>query len=140
MNFSDYIIYVDESGDHNPVQPNSSYYPIFSLAFCIFKKSDYLDLIVPKFKDLKFRWFGHDAFVFHEREIRKRVKPFNRITPKDKNDSFMIELNHLMAEAQMTIVASVIDKNKLSGSVDPYALALRFCLESVMLFLKEKIG
>ena len=37
----------------------------------------------------------------------------------------------------MTIVASVINKNKLSGSVDLYALALRFCLESVMLFLKE---
>lgn len=33
MSFSDYIVYVDESGDHGPV---SSDYPVFVLAFCIF--------------------------------------------------------------------------------------------------------
>jgi len=37
MAFSDYIVYVDESGDHGleNVDPN---YPLFVLAFCIFKK------------------------------------------------------------------------------------------------------
>jgi len=35
--FSDYIIHVDESGDHSleSIDPN---YPVFVLAFCIFNK------------------------------------------------------------------------------------------------------
>ena len=35
MNFSDYIVYVDESGDHGlKIAP---LYPIFVLAFCVFE-------------------------------------------------------------------------------------------------------
>jgi hypothetical protein len=44
MDFSDYIVYVDESGDHGLVNIDTQY-PIFVLAFCIFKKSDYLKTV-----------------------------------------------------------------------------------------------
>jgi len=46
MKFSDYIIYVDESGDHSleSIDPD---YPIFVLSFCIFKKSKYTSISVP---------------------------------------------------------------------------------------------
>ena len=39
--FSEYIVYVDDSGDHGlkKTDPN---YPMFVLAFCIFRKEDYL--------------------------------------------------------------------------------------------------
>jgi hypothetical protein len=39
MEFSDYIIYVDESGDHSmaPVDPD---YPVFVSDFCVFHKHD----------------------------------------------------------------------------------------------------
>ena len=35
--FSRYIVYADESGDHGPA---SLEYPIFVLAFCIFDKEE----------------------------------------------------------------------------------------------------
>jgi hypothetical protein len=46
MPFSDYIVYVDESGDHSlqSIDPN---FPVFSLVFCIFKKSDFVETVVP---------------------------------------------------------------------------------------------
>ena len=44
---SDYIIYVDESGDHSLAKINPEY-PLFVLALCIVKKSEYADQIVPR--------------------------------------------------------------------------------------------
>ena len=141
MEFSDYIIYVDESGDHNLIQTNPAY-PIFSLAFCIFKKDEYLSSIVPSLQDLKFRWFGHDAFVLHEREVRKREKPFDTLTPKARYDGFMNELSDLMATTPMTVIASVIHKDnqkaQYAAPANPYELALRFCMERTTRFLREQ--
>lgn len=42
MDFSDYIVYVDESGDHTLNGYNSKY-PVFVLAFCIFHKRYYTE-------------------------------------------------------------------------------------------------
>ncbi len=60
--FSDYIVYVDESGDHglNTIDPN---YPVFVLAFCIFKKTDYWQQTVPAIQEFKFNHFGHDQAI-----------------------------------------------------------------------------
>lgn len=57
--FSEYIVYVDESGDHGlkTIDPN---YPVFVLAFCIFKTLDYVKTAVPLLQDFKFKHFGHD--------------------------------------------------------------------------------
>jgi len=41
-NFSNYVIYVDESGDHSLTSVNPDY-PIFALAFCVFNKEKYSD-------------------------------------------------------------------------------------------------
>lgn len=41
--FGEYIIYVDESGDHSLENVNKEF-PLFVLAFCIFKKSDYANI------------------------------------------------------------------------------------------------
>ncbi len=43
--FSDYVVYVDESGDHSMESVNPSY-PIFALAFCIFHKRYYCETVV----------------------------------------------------------------------------------------------
>ena len=68
---SDYIIYVDESGDHSLAKINPEY-PLFVLALCIVKKSEYADQIVPAMQRLKHRWFGHDLVVLHEKEIIRK--------------------------------------------------------------------
>src|SRR5216683_621493 len=53
MEFSDYIIYVDESGDHSLTSINPQH-PVFVLAFCIFEKRAYYETIVPAVQRLKF--------------------------------------------------------------------------------------
>lgn len=54
--FSDYIIYVDESGDHN-LERTDPDYPLFVLAFCIIKKTDYYSVISSSIQKLKFDFF-----------------------------------------------------------------------------------
>ncbi|TNH07156.1 DUF3800 domain-containing protein, partial [Pasteurellaceae bacterium Phil11] len=51
--YSDFIVYVDESGDHS-LQSIDRNYPVFVLAFCIFYKQHYLSHVVPKLQKLKF--------------------------------------------------------------------------------------
>lgn len=45
--FSDFIVYVDESEDHSLTSIDKNY-PVFVLAFCIFYKQHYREVIVPK--------------------------------------------------------------------------------------------
>lgn len=58
--FSKYIVYVDESGDHS-LQSVDENYPIFVLAFCVFHKRHYSEVIVPALEKFKFNHFGYDT-------------------------------------------------------------------------------
>ena len=69
--YSRHITYVDESGDHS-LQSIDENYPIFVLAFCVFHKRHYSEVIVPALEKFKFNHFGHDQVVLHENEIRRR--------------------------------------------------------------------
>ena len=76
MPYSDYVVFVDESGDHGLVSIDSDY-PVFVLDFCVFRKEDYIqNALVPKVEAFKFEHFGHDLVVLHEHEIRKQQQPF----------------------------------------------------------------
>src|SRR5690348_10729335 len=66
--FSDYVIYADESGDHSLAHVDRTY-PVFVLCLCLMRKSHYADKIVPGFQRFKFEWHGHDSIVLHERDI-----------------------------------------------------------------------
>lgn len=72
MAYSDYTIFVDESGDHGlkTIDPN---YPVFVLAFCIFRKNSYTNDVVPAVQKFKFHHFGHDVVILHSHEIRKEI-------------------------------------------------------------------
>ncbi|EIM29243.1 DUF3800 domain-containing protein [Microvirga lotononidis] len=138
--FSDYVIYVDESGDHDLTSINEDF-PLFVLAFCIFKKSDYVREIVPAIQDFKFRWFGHDMVILHEREIRKQQAPFKFLQNQDVRQRFMDELSGLVRRSEFTLVASAIDKRKLklryASPENPYHIGLQFCMERTHAFLME---
>jgi hypothetical protein len=129
---SDYIVYVDESGDHGPVSPE---FPVFVLAFCIFKKTEYAQQVTTLMHELKFKHFGHDAVVLHEREIRKALPPFSFLQNSARRTEFLSDLATLVDRAPFVLIAAVIDKHALSeryeGSVNPYHLALRFGLERI---------
>ena len=44
--FSDYIVFVDESGDHSLTSIDPEF-PVFALSFCVISKVDYIALVVP---------------------------------------------------------------------------------------------
>ena len=141
MNHSDYIIYVDESGDHNLDAVNPDY-PVFVLDFCIFQKEHYVNAIVPKIQAFKFNHFGHDIIILHEHDIRKQKYPFVFLKNQNKRTVFMDDLNQLVEISDFTIVAAVINKQTLTnvyGSpVNPYELGLCFCMERTFAFLREQ--
>ena len=140
--FSDYIVYVDESGDHN-LSAINKFYPIFCLSFCIIHKKDYVTDIVPSFQNFKFKYFGHDLIVLHENEIRKEKNEFTVLrSDAELRVNFYQDLNSLMSSANMHIIASVIDKTKLKKRYaypdNPYELSLLFCMERLLEHLFSK--
>jgi hypothetical protein len=129
----DFIIYVDESGDHSLDSINKDY-PIFVLTFCLFSVSDYIQEAVPVLQHFKFKYFGHDQIVLHETDIRKNKHPFGFLrTNKKLRDSFLSDLSDTIVKTPFTIIPVLIDKVKLkdrySQPFNPYNLGLRFGLE-----------
>lgn len=139
--FSDYIVYVDESGDHglHSIDPN---YPVFVLAFCIFHKRYYSETVVSKLQSFKFKHFGHDLVILHEHEIRKEKGDFAFLSSREHKNSFLEELTGIISDSNFILASCVIEKQKLNrqqiDSENPYHLALGFCLESLYQLLQEK--
>lgn len=139
--FSDYLVFVDESGDHGliTIDPN---YPVFVLAFCVIQKSDYVTKIVPAIQNFKFKHFGHDNVILHEREIRKESGDFAFLKSKKKKDAFIGELTQIVFDAPFTLICSVIQKEKLkqqyANPANPYHVALGFGLERVHYYLQSR--
>lgn len=136
---SEYIIYVDESGDHS-LESIDPEYPIFVLSFCIFRKADYACAVTPAIRQLKFTTFGHDMVVLHESEIRRKKGAFARLS-KEPRETFLNQLTDIIDAADFQLVAVVIDKRKLkdryTGPTPPYHLALGFGLERIYRLLKD---
>ena len=139
--FSDYIVYVDESGDHSLASIDRDY-PVFVLALCVFHKRHFAEKIVPAMKKLKFNYFGHDSVVLHENEIRKQKGDFAFLNHRPTREEFMDRLSSIMAASNFILIACVVDKLRLSRnegvSSNPYHIALGVCLEALREFLAEK--
>lgn len=136
--FSDYIVYVDESGDHG-LESIKEPYPVFVLSFCIFRTEEYCQSVVPAFLGLKFRFFGHDQVVLHSHEIRKQHGPFKILVNAALRKCFLKELEVALKNAPLDLVATIIDKKELRRQFDipcnPYEIAMRFCLEKTYAIL-----
>jgi hypothetical protein len=132
--FSEYIVYVDESGDHG-MESIGTDYPVFVLVFCIFSKQDYIDCVSPALSRFKMRFWGHDEVVLHEHDIRKPVGPFTILFNKRIRDDFLVRLNALFESIPFTIIASVVNKkmllNQYTSPANPYDISLSFGLERV---------
>lgn len=141
--FDDFIVYVDESGDHSLDQINPQF-PVFVLACCLFEKTRYAADCAPAMIQFKFKHIGHDQIILHEREIRKQSGDFGFLRVPERRTAFMEGLNGLVIAAPFTIVAAVIQKEKYVARYDnhgnPYHLALAFCLERLYLHLRDSLG
>ena len=130
--YSDYIVYVDESGDHG-MKSIDPQYPIFSLAFCIFKKSDYIHTITPALNTLKCKYWGHCDLVLHEHDIRKSMAgDWSLLSDQETREAFLADITNLIKDMPFQVIASVIRKQNLAQYTrpkSPYELAMLFCME-----------
>jgi hypothetical protein len=88
---------------------------------------------VPAIGSLKFRLFGHDGVILHERDIRKDLGPFAILRDRDKKEEFLEEINPIVERTPFEVIASVHDKRRLHESgvaiEHLYHEGLRFGLE-----------
>ena len=131
--YSDYIVYVDESGDHG-LKSIDPQYPIFSLAFCIFKKLDYIQSIAPTLNSLKCKYWGHCDVVLHEHDIRKGMaNDWSLLNDKQIREAFLADITSFIQETPFQVIAGVINKHDLAAQYakpkNPYELAMLFCME-----------
>lgn len=139
--FSDYLVFVDESGDHglDTIDPG---YPMFVLAFCVVRKEDYVGTLTPAVQRFKMKHFGHDDVILHERDIRKDQGAFTFLKTEEKKKAFLDELTEIVAATPFTLICSVIRKDLLRAKYvnpdNPYHIALGFGLERVFYYLRDK--
>lgn len=140
--YSDFVIYVDESGDHGmqTLDPN---YPVFVLAFCVFHKRHYCEKVIPALQKFKFSHMGHDLIGLHELEIRKEKGAFSKLfTSRQHKHAFLDELTDIIEASNFVLISCVVDKvplrEKQGPAHNPYHVALGFCLETLYEFLREK--
>jgi hypothetical protein len=138
--YGDYIFfYADESGDHSLTTVDPSY-PAFALSLCAFKKAEYCSRIIPNFLQFKFKYFGHDSVVLHERETRKQTGQFVFLADLAARERFMDDLTALVEKSRFAIFAAVIDKAALKLDLfptNPYGISLRISLQSAYRFLEK---
>lgn len=141
QNFSDYLIFADESGDHGLTTINPEN-PVFVLVFCIFKKSDYISAVKQTITKLKMDFWGHDLAILHNHEIRKSKGEFCFLFNEELRSVFLTALNDAVENIPFSIIATAIDKRNLKKNYpnpdNPYLIALEFCLEHAYMFLKDK--
>lgn len=137
---SEYVVFVDESGDHSLESINADW-PLFVLSFCIIPVEAYANDVTPAIRRLKFDFFGHDLVVLHEHDIRKKKGAFAQLN-KDQREAFLDRLTDVIAATDMTMIAVVIDKirhkARYTRPEHPYHLAMQFGLERVADFLAIK--
>ena len=139
-NFSDYLVFVDESGDHD-LSKIDVQYPVFVLLFCIIRKSDYVSTVCPNLQRFKFEFWGHDEVVLHEHEIRKPHGDFLFLLRRPLRERFLAGLTRQMVDLPATVIAVLIDKPALltryHNPVGPYDYAMETGLERVYRFMEE---
>lgn len=131
--FADYILYFDESGsaELGRIDPD---YPVFVLTCIMVEKTAYMHQVVPMVQKLKFDFVGHDQVILHEIDIRKQDESFLflRRNP-DTRRRFLDRIGQLVEAANVEVIAAVIRKDQLkqryTSPMNPYELAVQFCLE-----------
>lgn len=135
MEYSDYIVFIDESGtaELKTIDPD---YPIFVLSCILVAKEEYRKKIVPRFHKLKFQYFGHDQVIFHENEMRRGDGPFLRLRRNASlRNQFFSDIAKSVQRSDFFLYLATINKLRLKERYtypsNPYALGLQFCLEAM---------
>lgn len=137
---SDYLIFIDESGDHGLVSIDR-HYPVFVLCCVLVNKAAYLELAA-RLSQIKFDVWGHDEIVFHEHDIRKPEGRFSILQIADVRARFQEKLSAFFEESDIQLILSVIKKPEYVARypypTNPYDLSMSFVLERAFLELNSR--
>lgn len=122
-----WLVHADESGspDLHRADPR---FPVFVVAFCLSRMSDYVSQVVPAVTELKLKHFGHDSIVLHEYDIRKGREAFE-FSSDEAQREFMEDLADLMTTAPVRFVASMIDKRAVPQQLAPWLDGYGVCFQ-----------
>jgi len=116
--------------------------PVFVLAFCIFKKTDYCSIVKQAITKLKLDFWGQDLAVLHSHEIRRSKGEFAFLFNEEMRSIFLNALHETIKSIPFAIAATAIDKrlhkSKEVNPANPYSLALGFCLDYAYRFLDNE--
>lgn len=136
--FSDYTLFIDESGDHGLVSIDR-HYPVFVLCGVLVKKEHYVRQLCPRLSRLKMEFWGHDEVVLHDHDIRKPKGSFSFLQIAEKRTRFMQGISSIFAECNFQLIYSVIRKleyvERYREPMNPYDLSMSFVLERAFLEL-----
>jgi len=136
-----FVVFLDESGDHNLKTIDSSY-PIFCLSACIFDFDYYFKEVENKLDSIKIKHFGTREVIVRSYDIRKQKGQFRSLVDITKRTAFYEELDKFIENLEFKIIAAVIDKSKLKSSYripeDPYDLCFQFIMERLCMFIGKK--
>ncbi|MGE7621673.1 hypothetical protein ACQKMD_01100 [Viridibacillus sp. NPDC096237] len=143
----DYILAIDENGISDlkgVIEAKDDLLQWFTITGVLLNREEFSGFKT-KITELKMEFWKDGLFkskrvVFHSRDIRKKLGPFN---PKLIDyDKFLKNLNSIIKEENYTIFSSSIDKfAHIRQYINPYPvyeLCLEFILERYSFVLKEK--
>ncbi|WP_457321977.1 DUF3800 domain-containing protein [Stenotrophomonas sp. P5_B8] len=139
--FSDYMLFIDESGDHG-LETIDRHYPVFVLCGVLVAKEEYVDVLSPALGRLKLKYWGHTEAILHEREIRKPRGEFSFLQIAERRDSFHQEVAEIFLDGGFQLIYSVIHKERYiqryAAPRNPYELSMSFVLERAFLELNDR--
>ncbi|MGA6148515.1 MULTISPECIES: DUF3800 domain-containing protein [Stenotrophomonas] len=139
--FSDYMLFIDESGDHG-LDSIDRHYPVFVLCGVLVEKDEYVGTLSPALSRLKLKHWGHTEVILHEREIRKPSGPFSFLQIAEQRDAFHQEVAEIFHQGEFQLIYSVIHKERYiqryAAPRNPYELSMSFVLERAFLELNER--
>lgn len=139
---TDYVMFLDESGDHN-LKAVDENFPLFCLCGCIFEKEHYHEVARPLVDEFKMRFWGSTDLILHSRDIRKQQGAFYFLEDEERRREFYGALDQLIAQLDFSIIAAAILKREHIArygdrAVHPYHLSLEFVMERFVLTMRRQ--
>lgn len=139
--FSDYMLFIDESGDHG-LESIDRHYPVFVLCGALINKDEYVSELEPAVNRLKLKYWGHTESVLHERDIRKPSGEYSFLQIRENRESFAQEVADVFQNGRFQLIYSVIKKEaylqRYAAPRNPYSVAMGFVLERAFLELNSR--
>ena len=140
---SEYLVFLDESGDDN-LEKIAPDYPIFVLGAVIIEKDYHATTAVREFADFKVGT-GHmtPGQIFHTVDMLRNQKGFEFLKDEDVRKSFYQDLNELVSRIDFTLVTAILDMPKAVKKWGlqqrtPYVYLMQLLMERVYFCLRGK--